>query len=83
MIYAIGDGNKVKIGYSKNPRRRLRQLQTGHPNKLKLLHTWEGDKLAEKRIHYILKPLILRHNSEWFKISLNDLGIIDEILAKV
>lgn len=49
MIYAIGDGNKVKIGYSKNPQKRLKQLQTGHPNKLKLLHTWEGDKLAEKK----------------------------------
>lgn len=49
MIYAIGDGNKVKIGYSKNPQKRLKQLQTGQPNKLKLLHTWEGDKLAEKK----------------------------------
>ena len=40
-IYLISDGELVKIGYSQNPIKRLNQLQTGHPKKLKLIKTFD------------------------------------------
>jgi hypothetical protein len=40
FITEIPFGNKVKIGMSKNPNKRLKQLQTGNPNKLHLHHVW-------------------------------------------
>lgn len=33
-IYVIGTENQVKIGFSKTPEKRLKQLQTGNMNKL-------------------------------------------------
>ena len=34
----------IKIGRSKNPQKRLKQLQTGNPNKLKLIASFKGER---------------------------------------
>jgi len=75
-IYLISDGELVKIGYSQNPIRRLNQLQTGHPKKLKLIKIFDystapshgkiTEKLMEKKIHYLLRRFKVRYNGEWF-----------------
>ena len=33
----------IKAGRSKDPQKRLKQLQTGNSNKLKLIASFEGD----------------------------------------
>ena len=45
----------MKIGRSKNPKKRLKQLQTGSPYKLKLLVEVSGQGLQEKSLHRTLK----------------------------
>lgn len=73
FIYIIGTilGHK-KIGYGKSPRSRLKQLQTGNPERLEILHTVEvSDKqarLVEKSSHVILAEY--RLTGEWFDVDL-------------
>lgn len=69
FVYAIADqsGDKLKIGYSKNPNRRLKQLATGSSDRLYILTMFHGDKFLEKLIHRKFKKV--RHNGEWMKVS--------------
>ena len=72
MLYVIGYIQKsnliCKIGVGKNPIQRLRQLQTGSPNKLILLEVFShNDKnyfKLEKKIHKHLKNYKVLN--EWF-----------------
>jgi len=41
----------IKIGRSKDPSKRLKQLQTGNANKLKLIASFKGMGWREKLIH--------------------------------
>ena len=38
----------IKIGRSKDPQKRLKQLQTGNPNRLKLIASFENKGNEEK-----------------------------------
>lgn len=78
MIYVIVNNSNTycKIGYSKNPKKRLVELQTGNPEKLSLLRTYDGFIALEKHIHLKYKHLKL-HN-EWFLYSDNLLEDLDK-----
>lgn len=67
FIYAIqsGDCGPVKIGYTLNPYQRLSQLQTGSPDKLRILPVRGGTPDDEQKIHAELKHL--RIGGEWFR----------------
>ena len=54
----------IKIGRSKDPQKRLKQLQTGNPNKLKLIACFEGLGWREKLLHEELQ--MFRKKGEWF-----------------
>lgn len=54
----------IKIGRSKNPEKRLKQLQTGNPNKLKLIAEFKNQGWKEKIIHEKLR--LFRLKGEWF-----------------
>ncbi len=89
-IYLISDGDLVKIGYSKNPTKRLNQLQTGHPKTLKLIKTFDyrshgkiTERIMEKRIHFILRRFKVRHNGEWFKFSHSNLDELIELIESI
>ena len=56
----------IKIGISKNPKSRLRQLQTGSPYELKLLTIVNGRGDLEKPLHESLKPYKQACKGEWF-----------------
>lgn len=66
MIYFIqeSDDGDIKIGYSDNPERRIRELQTGSPKQLNLLAVIEGEKSDETELHKLFKKLNTR--GEWF-----------------
>lgn len=77
MIYIITDGQFYKIGRSKLPYKRLRQLQTGNRKTLRLIHIFEyqqkgriTEEIAEKRIHYLLRQF--RKKGEWFRFESED-----------
>lgn len=70
-IYIIGTEVKQKIGFSKNIQKRLKQLQTGSPEKLTLHHYIEVPdefvKKLEKIIHHELS--YKRLHGEWFSME--------------
>lgn len=76
-LYAISDGRYVKLGYSCNPRSRLKAMQTGHPEPLELVWTLEaGDSEAEasvleRKLHRYCDDF--QRRSEWFDLGCMDL----------
>ncbi len=57
----------IKIGRSKNPQRRLKQLQTGSPYELRLLLVLENMADLERKLHRDLKGYRFRSTQgEWF-----------------
>lgn len=79
-IYVIGgDCPPYKVGISKDPEKRLRNLQTGHPHKLRIHLLKQTDatrtKLLETTIHHNMK--MHKTNGEWFDLSL------DKVIAEV
>ena len=71
MIYLITNkaSNTCKIGYSRTPQQRIKELQTSNPFKLNLDFIINGDFTREKEIHNLFNNY--RLNGEWF--NLNDL----------
>jgi hypothetical protein len=72
-LYAISDGKNLKVGYSKDPKSRLKRLQTGSSKPLKLL--WQclcaysdtDARKQERKLHRRLR----RHNiqGEWYQFD--------------
>lgn len=58
-------GGPIKIGYTTDIERRLKDLQTGYPDILKLLMAFRGNQEYEKALHKQLQPY--RLSGEWFK----------------
>lgn len=80
MLYLISDNSRLKIGWSKHPERRLKQLQTGSGSTLKIVFKADVPKYMEKRVHHILRRFKTRPRNEWFELS----GIeIDELVDKI
>lgn len=77
QIYVIATENATicKIGISDNPAARLKQLQTGNAEILKIHHTVE---LGSRRKAELIESLIHKNNSthrmkgEWFNMSIDD-----------
>ena len=69
FVYVISDGDNIKIGYAKEPRERLKALQTANSSQLKLVRAFQvkGRSAAlahEKTLHSKFKKHRLR--GEWF-----------------
>lgn len=82
MLYIISNHKgQVKIGISKHPEKRLKQLQTGNPHPLKLEGVFHVEDYYEKRLHYLLRNFKARHKGEWFNISVKNMfELLDEVL---
>ena len=65
MIYFIQEASThhIKIGVSANPLKRLKDLQTAHPAKLRLLAVMDGAQREERALHKKFENA----NGEWFK----------------
>lgn len=57
----------IKVGRSKNPHKRLKQLQTSCPHPLKLILHIPDEGFREREIHRIMHTRGTRHNGEWFE----------------
>lgn len=65
ICYFIGSQTgPIKIGWTRDVKKRLRTLQTGHPFKLEILATTTGGEIAEARYH--VKFADYRLKGEWF-----------------
>lgn len=68
LIYLITDQVFVKIGISKNPEKRLKELQTSHPRKLSIMKIFSVQCAAlpvERVLHKLLSHK--RSSGEWFE----------------
>ena len=54
----------IKVGRSKDPQKRLKQLQTGNPNRLKLIASFREKGSEEKYLHEVLNNY--KQKGEWF-----------------
>lgn len=77
-VYFILNNDKVKIGYTKNVKRRLKQLQTANGDNLILLGYIEGDKEVEHQLHQKFDTYRIRENGEWFIASEAIINFINE-----
>lgn len=68
-VYLIGspDSPLVKIGWSDNPKRRLRDLQAGSPVLLQLIAVFEGGAYVEAELHRCFADK--RKHGEWFDLG--------------
>jgi hypothetical protein len=70
-LYCISDGELCKFGYSRDPQRRLKSLQTGSSRLLELVHTSLCEEdcvvLLERTFHKEYSNLRVR--GEWFRCS--------------
>lgn len=74
-IYVIGPKEGFqKIGYSETPEKRLKSLQTGHPELLYIHHTIEVNKLKAKLIEKLIHRNInhKRTKGEWFNLTIDE-----------
>ena len=70
IIQSDISGN-FKIGRSKHPARRLKQLQTGNPNKLKVVLVLENQGHREKMLHNRINRWVQKKSKgEWFEFEL-------------
>ncbi len=70
----------IKIGRSKDPNKRLKQLQTGNPNKLKLIASFKDMGWREKLLHERLSEW--SEQGEWFNYGCVG-SIPDDIYEKI
>lgn len=88
-IYVMqsGDTDRCKVGVSKNPESRLRQLQTGNHRELKIVliigpfdesHAYR----MEKHIHQVLDANHLRILGEWFKAEAPEVSYIVGMVSR-
>ena len=75
-VYVIGpDDGPIKIGFTNNLKTRLRTIQTGNPERIKIHYSIEFKtekdmRAAEKKIHRTLAHK--RKKGEWFDILPED-----------
>lgn len=86
-MYIITDqSNHIKVGISKNPNKRLKQLQTGQPTTLKILFTEKfecaRDHLLkiEALIHKEINRKYKHMSGEWFEATEEQIEDIKNII---
>jgi hypothetical protein len=79
-LYVIFNEEHYKIGISKQPERRLKQLQTGCAVSIKLIKTYKiPDSYArkiEKQVHRMFWQRQLK--GEWFDLTEAHLDVLDQ-----
>jgi len=84
-------GGAIKIGYSVDPAKRLKALQTGYPDTLTILFMVPGNESTERQVHKEFETSKLK--GEWFRPDeyviqkikewKRGLGMVDEAMQKV
>jgi len=69
-VYIMQCGNYFKVGFSKNPIKRLYSLQTGNPYNIRLCAVLK-DIHSDSCLHYGLRTLF-KSKGEWFKMAPED-----------
>lgn len=84
LMESIRDYDTVyKIGYSKNPNKRLNAIQTGNDGHVRLVHCFKSKhaRKLEKALQNSYKHA--HKNMEWFSMDLNDVWQFPEKCEKI
>jgi len=81
FIQAGGPKGCIKIGHSRYPASRLRELQTGCPDALTLLGSVRGPVELEKALHLYFSDERVRSDGEWFRSSERLLRTINKMCS--
>lgn len=76
MIYFIEYGNLIKIGYAKNPAKRIKEIQSNYPLPLGIVGIIDGERSEEQKLHFKFKEYHV--NKEWFEKSISILNFVKE-----
>lgn len=78
-VYFIqaGKNGAVKIGWTRQPDRRFRALQTSQHSQLRFLGVIPGDRTLERQLHQ--RFAVHRMKGEWFKRS----GVVGAIMPMI
>lgn len=70
-VIASSELGPCKIGHSNNPERRLKQLQTGHSETLRIFHKEAVDDFPAAALERVIHETIgyKRARGEWFAVS--------------
>lgn len=83
-IYLIYDGKHYKIGISKHPQQRVKELQTACPVKLTLVSVYKVQSTLahklEQQLHKMFWQSRVRFNGEWFDLSLEHIETMEDWL---
>jgi hypothetical protein len=77
IVYFIGSGDAIKIGYSTDLQKRIADLKTGAAADIELLDYARAGRDVERELHSILASERIR--GEWFKASDKTEDIMDLI----
>lgn len=80
FVYLVHDGHYTKIGFSRDPCRRLQELQTGSARKLSVLSQTRGSVKKEKALHTLLSSYRVRDDGEWFNLPPEVLEVVKQLL---
>lgn len=84
LMESIRDYDTIyKIGYSKNPNKRIKNIQTGNDGLVKIIEVFEtkhGKKL-ETFLHNLYSHK--RKNMEWFDLNIDDINLFQINCSKI
>jgi predicted GIY-YIG superfamily endonuclease len=70
-VYLIQESKskRVKVGFSKHPKKRLKQHQTGNPEKLTLLYQFDSHFASKIESSYKFKYKTFKQHGEWYSLE--------------
>jgi hypothetical protein len=72
-VYLIrGNDGRYKIGIAKNPKQRIRQLQTGNSDELTLIETYQSENASKIETALHNRFSHVRQSGEWFDLSITE-----------
>ena len=71
LIQSQEDGY-YKIGVSKHPKKRVKQLQTGNSSELKLIETYQSEHAHKVERALQRRYSYLKKEGEWFDLSIKE-----------
>ncbi len=81
-VYAVTDGEFVKVGMADYPASRVQEMQTANARELRIVWRTPGDSRLERYLHRALDVVHVR--GEWFDLRpLDDVGVARQLDALV
>lgn len=73
----------IKIGYSRDPRKRMKRMHTANPFEIILISTTRTKYYvnAEKYLHQILDSCRINKNKEWFEVNEETIDYVCYLLS--